>query len=78
MMGGISDPNDDDDFDLSGLACPKCGCPDVEVVKWPRGNPPRLVDRQWEGSWSGSTGRAVCRHCRIKFSIKIVPEEEQE
>lgn len=46
--------------DLSDLACPKCGCNSVTILKWP-GNTP---------AWFAGGGSAECDHCRHNFALK--------
>ena len=61
-------------FDASAVCCPRCGCNAVEILSYPSGDPPRLVEeggrRHWEGRWFGSHGRAVCAFCETIFAIE--------
>lgn len=67
-----NDPDPLDDYDLSNdIFCPnkRCGCPDVEILKYPV-----------PGAWWGE-GKATCNHCGCTFQITIEEEagnNEQE
>jgi hypothetical protein len=69
--------DDGSQLDLSELFCPMCGCNDVVIVSYPRGNAPRrTADGKWTGRWFGATGKAACQYCNIQFSIYFDGEED--
>lgn len=53
-------------LDASDLACPHCGCSDVQVTRWPGQG----------GWWARTAGKAVCQNCRREFRVNYVPNEE--
>jgi hypothetical protein len=80
-MGYVADPDqaDGDQFDVSELVCPKCGCNDVRVITFPRGTRPRqAADGRWTGAWFGGSGKARCNFCRVEFPIYLEEESTQE
>jgi hypothetical protein len=70
--------NDGQQFDLSGLECPKCGTNAVEVLSYPRGDAPRRTADGWEGRWWGGQGKARCEFCNIVFPIQIDEGKAEE
>ncbi len=54
-----------------GPPCPRCGCQDVEILSYP----PVRTENGWRGSWFDA-GRAVCRHCRLQFTFRELPQNE--
>ena len=77
---GDNEEGDSDNLDLSELCCPKCGCNDVEIVRYPRGNAPKKgPDGKWDPKtrWFGGQGRGRCNNCQIEFSIVIEQETEE-
>ena len=75
-------PDRGGDFDASAVCCPRCGSNVVEVLSYPRGDRPRLIDtggkREWRGHWFGATGRAECEFCGCRFSVEQVEEDDEQ
>jgi hypothetical protein len=51
-------------LDCSELACPKCGCNDVIILRMPS-----------PGSWYRSSGKGRCQECSEMFPLRV--DEEQ-
>jgi len=52
-------------IDYSALSCPRCGCNGVKVEQMP--NP---------AGWMSRIGKARCEHCRARFQIQAIDEDE--
>ena len=81
-MARIIDPAEESDaeqFDVSELRCPKCGCGGVEVIVFPHGTAPRLTSIGWTGTWFGSGGgKAKCSFCNILFPVCIEDGDDDQ
>lgn len=49
----------------NGPACPRCGCCDAEIIALP--DPEK-------STWYGA-GRAQCKHCRLIYHFKELPQD---
>lgn len=68
-MARIIDPTDDlggEQFDRSGLVCPKCGINAITILEYPKN----------ASSWWGRYGKARCDLCNILFPIRVELDEE--
>jgi hypothetical protein len=53
------------DLDVSELSCPRCGFQDCRIEQMP--NP---------AGWMSRIGKARCEHCRARFQIQAIDEDE--
>ena len=61
-------------LDFTGLFCPRCGCNDVEIRRYPR-----------PATWFKASGQAICNECKLEFSLRatepdgspVAPREPQ-
>ena len=57
--------NSDDQLDLSGLHCSRCGSSNVKVLRYPRA-----------GTWMRAIGSARCEDCNVQFGIREIAAPE--